>query len=202
MAETDVYNCMKIQSKPYSVNDIVTNLYNKYNKSAVEKALNKLVSDGKVLEKVYGKQKIYCVVQESTHDVYEFMRIEKELESHANDFENKYREVAKEVKEQEALLASLKSTLTLEEAQKEKDTLQQSVRQLTHKLDELMESDVSIEDLQKSKRKAQDNLDKYKREYLKRKKMCVEIIDCILQNFSGSKDELYEEIGIDSTTVP
>lgn len=128
------------------------------------------------------------------------MRIDKELQNHASEIENKYQEVKKEMKEQEELLASLKSSLTLEDAQKEKDTLQQSVKQLTRKLDELMES-TGAEDLQESKRKVQENLDEYSREYLKRKKMCTEIIDCILESYPGNKEELYEEVGIDSTTV-
>lgn len=128
------------------------------------------------------------------------MRIDKELQNHASEVENKYQKVMKEMKEQEALLASLKSSLTLEDAQKEKIVLQQNIKQLTHKLDDLMENS-STEDLQESKRKAQENLDEYSREYLKRKKICVEIIDCILESYPGNKDELYEEVGIDSTTV-
>jgi len=139
-------------------------------------------------------------VQDSQYNTDELMRIDKELQSHANEIETKYQEVMKEVKEQETLLASLKSSLTLEDVQKEKIALQENVQQLTHKLDKLMEKSDS-EDLQESKRKAQENLDEYSREYLKRKKICVEILDCILESYPGNKDELYEEIGIDSTTV-
>jgi len=128
------------------------------------------------------------------------MRIDKELQTHASEVESKYQEVVKEMKEQEALLASLKSSLTLEDAQKEKIALQQNVKQLTRKLDELMESS-GTENLRESKRKAQENLDEYSREYLKRKKICVDIIDCILESYPVNKDELYEEVGIDSTTV-
>lgn len=149
---------------------------------------------------VYGKQKIYCVVQDSTYDTDELMRIDKELQSHASEVEDKYQQVMKEVKEQEVLLASLKSSLTLEDAQKEKVTLEQNVKQLTHKLDKLMESS-GTDDLQESKRKAQENLDEYSHEYLKRKKICIEIIDCILESYPGNKEELYEEVGIESTTV-
>lgn len=128
------------------------------------------------------------------------MRIDKELQTHANEVENKYQQVIREVKEQETLLASLKSSLSLEDAQKEKNILQQSIKQLTRKLDNLMETN-GTEDLQESKRKAQEDLDEYTREYLKRKKMCTEIIDCILENYPFSKDELYEEVGIDSAII-
>ncbi|KYN38970.1 Homologous-pairing protein 2 like protein [Trachymyrmex septentrionalis] len=200
MTTIAVYNYMKMQNRPYSVNDVVTNLLNEHSKTAVQKAMDELVKKGKLFEKVYGKQKIYCVVQDSQYDTDELMRIDKELQSHANEVETKYQEVMKEVKEQETLLASLKSSLTLEDAQKEKIALQENVKQLTHKLDKLMEKSGS-EDLQESKRKAQENLDEYSREYLKRKKICIEILDCILESYPGNKDELYEEIGIDSTTV-
>lgn len=148
----------------------------------------------------YGKQKIYCVVQDATYDTDELMRIDKELQTHANEVENKYQEIMKELKEQEALLASLKSSLSSEDAQKEKNLLQENVKQLTLKLDNLMLKN-GTEDLQESKRKAQEDLDEYTREYLKRKRMCTEIIDCILENYPLSKNELCEEIGIDSAPV-
>lgn len=106
------------------------------------------------------------------------------------------------MKELENILSSLKSSLTLEDAQKEKVTLQQNIKELTCKLDELMENSntVDLHDHSVSKRKAQDTLDEYTRAYLKRKKIVTEILDCILDNYPGSKDKLYDEIGIDSTT--
>jgi len=128
------------------------------------------------------------------------MRIDKELQVHANEVENKYQEVVNQIKEQETLLASLKSSLSLEDAQKEKVVLQQNVTKLTHKLDELMETS-GTEDLCSAKRKAQEHLDDYSREYLKRKRMCTEIIDCILENYPGTKDELYDEAGIESIAI-
>ncbi|XP_071558640.1 homologous-pairing protein 2 homolog [Temnothorax nylanderi] len=200
MTTAAVYNYMKTQNRPYSVNDVVTNLHNEYNKNAVQKAMDQLVSDGKLFEKVYGKQKIYCAVRDSTQDTDELLRIDKQLQTHASEVENKYQDVMREMKEQETLLASLKSSLTLEDAQKEKIVLQKNVKELTLKLDKLMEASGS-EDLQESKRKAQENLDEYSREYLKRKKICVEIIDCILESYPSNRDELYKEVGIDSTTV-
>lgn len=51
MAET-VYKYMKIQNRPYSINDLVSNLHNEYGKVAVQKAVDKLVAEGKIFEKV------------------------------------------------------------------------------------------------------------------------------------------------------
>jgi len=52
MATDAVYKYMKMQNRPYSVNDIVTNLHNEYNKTMVQKAMEQLVTDGKLFEKV------------------------------------------------------------------------------------------------------------------------------------------------------
>lgn len=195
-----VYKYMKIQNRPYSINELVSNLHNEYGKSAVQKAIDKLVTEGKVFEKVYGKQKVYCPVQDSNLDVEELMRIDKELQAHANEVESKYQELDKEIKVQEALLISMKSSITVEEAKIQKATLEENIRVLTSKLDELMESSTS-EDLTETKRKAERALDEYSREYAKRKRLCTEIIDCILENYPGSKNELYEEIGIEPKIV-
>jgi len=55
MAMDAVYKYMKMQNRPYSVNDIVTNLHNEYNKTVVQKSMEQLVTDGKLFEKV-GKE--------------------------------------------------------------------------------------------------------------------------------------------------
>ncbi|KAG6804066.1 homologous-pairing protein 2 [Apis mellifera caucasica] len=199
MAET-VYKYMKIQNRPYSINDLVSNLHNEYGKVAVQKAVDKLVAEGKIFEKIYGKQKVYCPTQDSSLDVEELMRIDKELQAHANEVENKYQELEREIKVQEALLSSMKSSITIEEAKKQKALTQQRIIELKNKLDALMEAN-GTEDLTESKRKAEKALNDYSREYVKRKRLCTEILDCILDNYPGSKNELYEEIGIEPKVV-
>lgn len=128
------------------------------------------------------------------------MRIDKELQAHANDVETTYQDLEKQIKSQEILLKSLKSSVTLEEARQEKASLVESVNVLTNKLDKLIESTGST-DLTETKRKTQSSLDEYSREYTKRKRLCTEIIDCILENYPGTKSELYDEIGIDPKIV-
>lgn len=52
MAVKAVFDYMKLQNRPYSVTDVVTNLHNEHNKTAVQKAMDQLVNDGKLFEKV------------------------------------------------------------------------------------------------------------------------------------------------------
>lgn len=200
MAMDTVYKHLKVQNRPYSVNDIVSNLHNEFGKAAVQKAIDHLVAEGKIFEKAYGKQKVYCVIQDTQHDVEELMRIDKELQAHANEVETKYQDLEKEIKKQESLLASLKSAITIEEARREKTRLEENIKLLQCKLDSLVATTGS-EDLTEKKRKTQSSLNEYTREYTKRKRLCTEIIDCILENYPGTKSELYEEIGIDPKIV-
>lgn len=55
-----VYKHLKIQNRPYSVNDIVLNLHNEFGKSAVQKAIDHLLAEGKIFEKVSGFLNVYC----------------------------------------------------------------------------------------------------------------------------------------------
>ena len=195
-----VYKYMKTQNRPYSINDLVSNLHNEYGKTAVQKAIDRLVAEGKIFEKVYGKQKIYCAVQDTSHNMEELMRKSRELQSHFNEIESKYQELQEEIKVQEALLLSIKSSITIEEAKKEKVKLKERIEVLTNKLDRLMEAS-GTEDLTETKRKAEEALNEYSREYSKRKRLCTDILDCILDNYPSSKTELYEEIGIELKIV-
>ncbi|XP_071864988.1 homologous-pairing protein 2 homolog [Bombus fervidus] len=195
-----VYKYMKTQNRPYSINDLVSNLHNEYGKTAVQKAIDRLVAEGKIFEKVYGKQKIYCAVQDTSHNMDELMKKSRELQSHVNEIESKYQELQEEIKVQEALLLSIKSSITIEEAKKEKVKLKERIEVLTNKLDRLMEAS-GTEDLTETKRKAEEALNEYSREYSKRKRLCTDILDCILDNYPSSKTELYEEIGIELKIV-
>lgn len=128
------------------------------------------------------------------------MRIDKEMQAHANEVESKYQEIEKEIKVYEALLASMKSSITIEEAKKQKIVLQENVAALTRKLDQLMEA-TGTEDLSESKRKAECSLKEYSREYGKRKRLCTDILECILEGYPGNKSELYNEIGVEPKVV-
>ncbi|XP_058789907.1 homologous-pairing protein 2 homolog isoform X2 [Phymastichus coffea] len=196
MTSEAVYNFLKIQNRPYSANDVSAALdKEKHSKSAVQKALDKLVDNEKIFVKVNGKQKVYCIASEGKQNLDELKKIERELQAHSNEQLKKLPELQKEVGSQEALLNSLKCGMSFEEAEKELHRLQESNQKLSQKLDELMESS-GTENLGEVKKKAESNLNLYTREYNKRKRICNEILDCILENYPGSKKQLYSEIGI------
>ena len=142
-----------------------------------------------------GKQKVYCIIQESKQNLEELKRIERELQTHSNEQLKKLQELENEVKIQEAAFNSLKCGMSLEEAKREYNRLTESNQTLSLKLDDLMESAGKV-DLTEVKKKADSNLTLYNREYTKRKRLCNDVLDCILESYPGSKKQLYSEIGI------
>ena len=65
--EDAVLEYLTRQNRPYSVNDVVLNLHKEHGKAAVQKALDVLVADAKVKEKVGGG----CMaMQSSKEDLY------------------------------------------------------------------------------------------------------------------------------------
>ena len=60
-----VLKYMADQNRPYSTNDIVMNLRKEFGKTAVQNALDNLVIEKKLTEKVNGKQKVYVINQDS-----------------------------------------------------------------------------------------------------------------------------------------
>lgn len=58
-----VFKYMVAQNRPYSATDVTMNLGNQHSKGSVQKALEQLAQQGRILEKEYGKQKVYCALQ-------------------------------------------------------------------------------------------------------------------------------------------
>ncbi|XP_063990682.1 homologous-pairing protein 2 homolog [Diachasmimorpha longicaudata] len=197
----EVHNFLKTQNRPYNFNDIVSKLPNEKSKAAIQQALEKLKKEKKIFEKVYGKQKIYCVCQDTKHNAAELKKISGDLQAHAAELEVRRKALEHEVKIQEAKLGALKSGPTLEEAIKERDMLQLQVTALESKLDHLVEKTSSQPNLGENKKKAEVLRDQYSREYLKRKRIGSEIIDGILEGFPGTKKRLCEEVGIEERIV-
>ena len=62
-ADKKILNYMQDQNRPYSATDVLLNLHKEIGKTQVVKSLEGLAKAGHLVEKVYGKQKIYFVNQ-------------------------------------------------------------------------------------------------------------------------------------------
>ena len=54
-----VLQYLNAQNRPYSAIDIFNNLHKAHGQTAVKKVLESLAAEGKIVEKTYGKQKVW-----------------------------------------------------------------------------------------------------------------------------------------------
>jgi len=193
-ATNAVLKYLQDQNRPYSANDIVLNLHKEFGKAAVQKALDHLAESKKILEKTYGKQKVYCIIQEeSTGNLAEELQ---QIESRLVEASDSLRKVEVELKASEALLKELESQPTTDKAEKEVQEREEKVNSYKERLDQLRLSRVKVskEDVEKVEKER----DKALKEYRKRKRICMEIVDSILEGYPKSKKNLLEEVGIET----
>lgn len=185
-------------NRPFSSNDVFSNLQKQgVGKSAVEKALEQMVKENVLYMKLNGKQKVYCVVQPemTEQDKIEIRSMDEEL----LQINLVLREVERKCKETEVEVKSLRNTCTMAEAKLKVAEMEETVAQLKSQLDCIKESkhtDVHVSE--KDRELVRKNYEKYTKEYRKRKRMCTNILDSIMENCPKTKKALYDEIGIET----
>lgn len=194
--KADVYKFMATTNRPFSSNDVVLNLQG-MGKSAVDRALEQLTKENKIVMKLNGKQKIYCVVQPdwTAADQQEIQSVDEELLK----TDEALREVERKYKQSEAELKTVRGTCSVEEAARKVAETEKSVSELSRQLAERKEASgastvISAKDMELVKK----DYEKYTKEYKRRKRMCTDMLDAILENCLKTKKALYEEIGIET----
>jgi 26S proteasome regulatory subunit (ATPase 3-interacting protein) len=190
-----VIKYLRDQNRPYSSNDIFNNLHEEIKKPAVQKALDYLVEQGRITEKVYGKQKVYVVKQEETNS--------KDLERELQDLDSKLTAVSKKVASAEQVLKGSENQVrelqlapTTSEAQNEKKVLENRVQALKEKLDIISKNSVKISET--DKKLIQNEYDSNMKEWRKKKRVCMDIVEAMLEGYHDSKRALLNEIGIET----
>lgn len=188
---------MTTANRPFSSNDVFS-IFQKQGvgKSAVEKALEQLVKDNVLYMKLNGKQKVYCVVQPETteQDQIEIRSMHEEL----LQINLVLREVERKYKESESHVKTLRNTCSAAEAKLKVVEMEKTVAELRSKLDCIKPKDTGVVVSEKDRELVRKNYEKYTKEYRKRKRMCTNILDSILENCPKTKKALYEEIGIET----
>jgi 26S proteasome regulatory subunit (ATPase 3-interacting protein) len=123
------------QNRPYSANDLVANLRNEIGKTAIQKILDTLTEEGKIKEKINGKQKAYCVIQDgfTVASDEDMAKLEAETLARQNELEG----VNAQIKIKEEKIKSFTSSLTTEEAKQRLIEVKSEVGSLEAKLEAL-----------------------------------------------------------------
>ncbi|XP_060807108.1 homologous-pairing protein 2 homolog isoform X2 [Amyelois transitella] len=165
MANEAVLKYLTDTNRPYSCADVTVNLRGAFTKSAIQKALDYLSENGKIKCKLYGKQKVYAIVQtdvvvEGDNDIDDYDNLVKTLTQSIADKSNS-------LKTAEANLKQLTAAPTTDSAKVQIQDIKNKLQKLQNKLDTLRSSSeiVSTEE----KKIILSEHDKFLREYSQKK---------------------------------
>ncbi|XP_072343824.1 homologous-pairing protein 2 homolog isoform X2 [Scyliorhinus torazame] len=170
---------------------------------AAVKALEQLTQDGKIKEKVYGKQKIYFADQSEFAAVGEADL--KVLDIQLGGLGERFQNVQQSCRQMETELKELNNSMTTEEMSLEIATLNQECASHQERLKKIKSATnhVAPED----KEKVYNERKLLVKEWRKRKRMAVDLTDAVLEGYPKSRKQFFEEIGIETdedhmVTVP
>ncbi|KAL7641478.1 UNVERIFIED_CONTAM: hypothetical protein RMT77_007349 [Armadillidium vulgare] len=189
-----VLNYMKQQNRPYSVNDIFLNLHKEIGKTAVQKALDSLVENGSLKEKVYGKQKVYVITQDNFPPLEDGKL--KELDAKINELTEDLKIKTKEASDLESKKKNIGSSLTTEEAEANIKQIENEIALIKESLSKIQcNGDVVT---QQEKERIEFDREKKLKEWKRRKRLAMDILNAILESYPKSKKELFDQIGIET----
>ncbi|XP_030757058.1 homologous-pairing protein 2 homolog isoform X1 [Sitophilus oryzae] len=195
MVKKSVLDFLETQNRPYSITDIQNNFGKEYGKSAIQKALDNLVENGQVKEKLYGKQKVYFVSQETKKSNAEISEELKMLDRKINEISLDLKEKKQKIKILQAEIGMNAETLTLPQAIMKKSDLKNEICYFNNSLEEFDGEEMVSDD---EKKEVMVSFNKSLETYKKRKRLCKDILDIILENYPKSKKNLMEDIGIET----
>ncbi|CAG4939492.1 unnamed protein product [Colias eurytheme] len=193
MANEAVLKYLEDTNRPYSCADVTVNLRGAFTKGVVQKTLDALSEAGKIKCKLYGKQKVYAAIQPDNVDGScdiedydaQFKTLSHELEEKRNN-----------LKTVENRLKNLLTTPTSDAAKKQIEEINANISKIESKLTTLRNS-VAVLSAQE-KRIILDQHEKYLREYRKRKRICSDMIETILDGYPKSKKNFLEELCVET----
>lgn len=191
-----VFGYLKSCSRPYSVNDVHNNLQKDFGlgKAAVQRAIDLMVQEGTVREKVYGKQKIYYADQTNTTPVSS--QGAAELESRIAELTTERQELAESVRELESQASGLKCGKTLEQLTDELTILLHDCEQMEEKVKKVKAGSGGVDPVVSRKVKQKRIVRVI--EWKKRKRIACDSLDAILESCPKPKKAFMEEVGIET----
>ncbi|XP_023691236.2 homologous-pairing protein 2 homolog [Paramormyrops kingsleyae] len=184
------------KNRPYSAQDIFGNLQKQHGlgKTAVVKAMELLAQEGKIMEKVYGKQKIYFADQSQFADVSDSDL--KEMDSQMSQLNSQVHTVTQDCKQLEMALKELNSSMTTQGMTSEIQHLTQECTACKERLERI--KSVANHVTPEEKEKVYKERDLYLKEWKKRKRLASDMVDAILEGYPKSKKQFLEEVGLET----
>lgn len=192
--EEAVLDYLNKQNRPYSATDIFNNMHKEVGKTAVVKALESLAEKKSIHEKIYGKQKVYAPIQ-TQYGEYDESEL-KSMDQEILELNRELNDLRKQCKLQETTIGSLNSQITTKEAADKLETLKEECKLMKSQITKIESESNGV--TPEMKDKIYKNNKEFIQSWKKRKRMAMDIINCILEGYPKSKKQLLEETGVET----
>lgn len=184
------------KNRPYSAQDVFSNLQKQHGlgKTAVVKAVELLAQQGKIKEKIYGKQKIYFADQSQFTDVSDTEL--KGMDNQISELNTLVQTVSQSCRQLDSELKELNSSLTTKEMMSEIQELTQECALYRERLAKIKSATNHVTPEEKEKIHKEQSL--YVKEWKKRKRLATDMMGAILEGYPKSKKQFLEEVGIET----
>nr|XP_054767017.1 homologous-pairing protein 2 homolog [Lytechinus pictus] len=169
-------------------------LFNFLSSQLIVRCLEDLAKDGKITEKVYGKQKVYVADQSQFPNVDE--KELKAMDTKITELTASLESSKTKCKEKEKEIAMLNSSLTNEEAKQRLQELTTMCAKKQSRVSQIKSAGIHISVEQK--KAVYENHQTTVKAWRKRKRMAMDIVDAILEGYPKSKKQLLEEVGLET----
>ncbi|XP_007558231.1 PREDICTED: homologous-pairing protein 2 homolog [Poecilia mexicana] len=184
------------KNRPYSAQDVFCNLQKQHGlgKTAVVKAMELLAQEGKIKEKMYGKQKIYFADQSQFRDVNDADL--KAMDKQISELSAEVQTLTQSCRQLDTELKELNSSLTTEEMMAEIQELKAECSGYRERLEKIKSATNHV--TPEEKEKVYKERDVYVKEWKKRKRLASDMMNSILEGYPKSKKEFLEEVGVET----
>ncbi|KAG0057475.1 PSMC3 interacting protein [Gryganskiella cystojenkinii] len=192
-SEKVVLDYLVKQNRPYSVTDIVTNLHSAVSKTECQRVVNNLVEKDLISSKLYGKQAIYVVRQDTieTASPEEMATVDKE----STQLQTRITELKSRNKQLTAELSAMNSSLTTDEISKKLALLTSKNEQSSKNL-ELLRSGTQLVTAAE-KQVVVKEMEYHRKIWKERRRLFKDMFAAVTENMPGEPKDLLEELDID-----
>ncbi|KAG9291716.1 hypothetical protein G9A89_012001 [Geosiphon pyriformis] len=196
-AEQIILDYLRKQNRPYSANDISSNLHNAVTKTAAQKTLTSLVGQDEVTCKTYGKQMVYVVKQDQfeSPSSEELAKMDEQIESFKKEI-SEYKEKNKQIQTQ---LNDLNASLTNDQIETQLKVLAEEIKKYEERLKLLKSGTRQISPEEKN---AIDAIyDRNRKLWRVRKRLSKDIISLISENMEKKPADFMEDLGLENDPI-
>jgi len=182
------------QNRPYSATDVFMNLHKEHGKPLIQRVLDQLVAESKLKEKINGKQKAYFANQDDmpSHNDEQLAQLNADSTKLAETLSK----AQEQLKALESQVRKLNSSLTSQKAVARLTELEAQNTEMEERLQKLENEQELVDPVEKAQRKKRREV--ALTHWKKRKRMCTDALDSVLESWPKKKKDLFDQVGIET----